>query len=142
MEVPTPTPSIPAVASPPRVETAPSIPVPAPVPSIPDHPVVTTTTTTSSLPASASYDLADSHAELDKLKGVLQKLQAENVSLKAQLGTMTEDEKDVQRELGSTVAEIGKLSSELSLQRQRVLEAKNRLWEASAELKAHQEQKR
>jgi chromosome segregation ATPase len=96
-----------------------------------------------SIPAAASsYDLGDAHSELDKLKGVLQKLQAENISLKAQVGSMTDDEKDVQRQLGVVVAEIGRLSSELSVQRQHVLEAKNRLLEASAELKSQKEHKR
>jgi hypothetical protein len=95
-----------------------------------------------SLPDASSYDLGDAHTELDKLKSVLQKLQAENISLKAQLGNMSEDEKEVQKELSVVVAEIGRLSSELTVQRQHVLEAKNRLLEASAELKAQQEHKR
>jgi hypothetical protein len=94
-----------------------------------------------SLPDASSYDLGDAHSELDKLKSVLQKLQAENISLKAQLGSMSDDEKEVQKELGAVVAEIGRLSSDLTIQRQKVLEAKNRLLEASAELKAHQEHK-
>jgi hypothetical protein len=98
--------------------------------------------TSPSLPDTSSYDLGDAHTELDKLKTVLQKLQAENISLKAQMGSMSDDEKEVQKELGIVVAEIGRLSSELSVQRQQVLEAKNRLLEASAELKSHQEHKR
>jgi Cytoskeletal-regulatory complex EF hand len=108
-------------------------------PASPPAPAVTSPSMT--VPSSSSYDLGDAHSELDKLKSVLQKLQAENISLKAQMGNMSEDEKEVRKELGAVVAEIGKLSSELSVQRQQVLDAKNRLLEASAELKAHQEHK-
>lgn len=72
---------------------------------------------------------------------MLQKLQAENISLKASLGTMTEEEKEVQKEIGATVAEIGKLSNELTTLRAQVLAAKSALLEAAAELKGHQEKK-
>ena len=91
--------------------------------------------------ASKSYEVGDSHQELDKLKMVLQKLQAENISLKAQLGNMTDEEKQVQHDLGAIIAEISNLSSDLGLQRQHVLEAKNRLLEAKSELKAQRESK-
>ncbi|KAL3925525.1 MAG: hypothetical protein SGILL_000343 [Bacillariaceae sp.] len=137
---------VPEVASPAMAQApAPLSPQPGSYsqPSIPE-PVVDASVSPPaavSLPPSSSYDLGDAHSELDKLKGVLQKLQAENISLKAQVGNMSEEEKDVQRELGIVVAEIGKLSSELSMQRHQVLEAKNRLLEASAELKAQQEHK-
>lgn len=89
-----------------------------------------------------SYNMGDSNEELVKLKDALQKLQAENISLKAQMGTMSEEEKDVQKELSATVAEIGKLSNELHALRSDVLAAKTRLLEASAELKAAKDQKR
>jgi hypothetical protein len=89
----------------------------------------------------SSYNMGGAHEEMDKLKGILQKLQAENVSLKAQLGSMSEEEKDVQRELGATVAEIGKLSNELTGKRAEVLAAKSRLLEATSELKATKEKK-
>jgi hypothetical protein len=89
----------------------------------------------------ASYDMGDSTMELGKLKNVLQKLQAENISLKAQLGSMTEEEKEVQKEVGATVSEIGKLSNELTTLRAQVLAAKSKLLEASAELKAAREKK-
>jgi hypothetical protein len=94
-------------------------------------------------PAAASkpYEVGDTHEELDKLKIILQKLQAENISLKAQLGNMTDEEKQVQHELGATIAEISSLSTDLGSQRQLVLEAKNRLLEAKAELKAQRESK-
>jgi hypothetical protein len=91
--------------------------------------------------AAASYDMGDSNQELAKLKGVLQKLQAENISLKAQLGSMTEEEKEVQKELLSTVTEIGELSNELTGLRARVLAAKSRLLEATGDLKAAREKK-
>lgn len=114
-----------------RPTTPPSaVPAPAPAMSIP---------ATSS--AAASYNLGDEHAELGKLKVVLQKLQAENISLKAQLGNMSEEEKEVHKELGATVAAISKLSTELSGLRQEVLDAKSRLLETSAELKAQNENK-
>lgn len=90
----------------------------------------------------SNYDLGDSHQELSKLKAVLQKMQAENISLKAQLGSMTDEEKDVQKELGATVSEISKLSNELQSLRSQVLHAKTRLLEASAELKSAHERKR
>lgn len=89
----------------------------------------------------ANYDMGDTNMELGKLKGVLQKLQAENISLKAQLGSMTEEEKDVMKEVGATVSEIGKLSNELTTLRAQVLAAKSKLLEASAELKAANEKK-
>lgn len=85
--------------------------------------------------------MADSTGELEKLKTVLQKLQAENISLKAQLGTMSEEEKDVQRQVNATVSEIGELSNQLTTLRAQVLASKSRLLEATAELKAAQEKK-
>lgn len=95
----------------------------------------------SSKALAANYDMGDSHQELDKLKTVLQKLQAENISLKAQLGSMSEEEKDVQKELSAVVTEIGKLSNELQSLRSQVLTAKTGLLEASAALKAAHERK-
>ena len=105
----------------------------APTPLAP-APVATTSVQT--------YQVSDSHLEeLNKLKSVLQKLQAENISLKAQLGNMTDEEKHVQEELGQTITEITALSTDLGLKRQEVLEAKNRLLEAKAELKSQRETK-
>lgn len=112
----------------PSVPTPPPMSVPSPAPK-------------SSQELTSSYDMGGAHEELNKLKSVLHKLQAENVSLKAQLGTMSEDEKDVQRELGATVAEIGKLSSQLTTVRAQVLASKSRLLEATAELTAAKEKK-
>jgi len=89
----------------------------------------------------SSYDMGEAHDELFKLKETLQKLQAENISLKAQLGSLSEDEKDVQKELNATVAEVGKLSNELTTLRAQVLASKSRLLEATAELKGAKEKK-
>jgi hypothetical protein len=88
-----------------------------------------------------SYNLGESAEELSKLKVVLQKLQAENISLKATMGSLTDEEKDVQRELHGVVAEISKLSNDLTSLRAKVLAAKSRLLEATAELKANSEKK-
>jgi len=88
-----------------------------------------------------SHDSAASTQELDKLKAVLQKLQAENISLKAQLGNMSEDDKSVQKELSTIVGDIAALSAELQARRSEVLQAKTRLLEASAELKAAHDRK-
>jgi hypothetical protein len=107
-------------------------PVPAPVPAPQPQ---------STHSMAASYDMGDSNQELVKLQTVLQKLQAENISLKAQMGTMTEEEKGVQKEVGATVAEISNVSNELATLRGAVLAAKSRLLEASAQLRAAREKK-
>jgi hypothetical protein len=104
-------------------------PAPAPVPP----------PSTKSL--ASNYDMGTANEELIKLKDLLQKLQAENIALKAQLGSMSDEEKDVQKELGATITEVGKLSTELHALRAEVLAAKTRLLEASAKLKASKEQK-
>lgn len=88
-----------------------------------------------------SYNLGEASEELTKLRAILQKLQAENISLKATMGSLTEEEKDVQKELHGVVAEISKLSNELTSLRAKVLAAKSRLLEATAELKANNEKK-
>jgi hypothetical protein len=90
----------------------------------------------------SSYTMGDDSSELAKLKITLQKLQAENIALKAQMGSMTQEEKDVQKETVATVAEIGKLSVELSDLRAQVLTSKSRLLESTAELAAAKEKKR
>jgi len=119
----------------PSVVVAPPLPAsgaPAPVTALSSKPPPS---------SSSSYAVGDTQQELVKLKNVLQKLQAENISLKAQLGNMTDEEKEVQKNLGATISEIGILSTDLGLQRQHVLEAKNRLLEAKAELKAQKDTK-
>ena len=134
---PSPVASQPAVQSvPPTVEQPPveRKPAPAPVADVVELPKSTQT-------LASSYDMGDASDELVKLRGVLQRLQAENISLKAQLGSMSEEEKNVQKELSATVAEIGKLSNELTALRADVIAAKSKLMEASAELKAAREKK-
>jgi peptidoglycan hydrolase CwlO-like protein len=116
-----------------HVETAPE-PTPAPAPVMREMPK-------SSKELASKYDMSDNAMELTKLKTQLQKLQAENIALRASLGSMTEEEKEVQKEIGATVAEIGKLSSELTTLRAQVLAAKSALLEATAELKGHKEKK-
>lgn len=86
--------------------------------------------------------MGEASEELVKLRAILQKLQAENISLKATMGGLTEDEKEVQKELHSVVQEISKLSHDLTSLRAKVLAAKSRLLEATAELKAGHEKKR
>jgi hypothetical protein len=108
---------------------------PAPVPAYVAPPTPATTK------MATSYDTGDTHEDLDQLKEVLQKLTAENISLKAQLGNMSEEERDVHKELSAAVKDIGKLSSDLHTLRASVLAAKTRLLEASAELKAAHKQK-
>jgi len=83
-----------------------------------------------------NYNMGAASEELVKLKTILQKLQAENISLKASMQHLNEEEKEVQKELVATVAEISKLSNELTTLRAKVLASKSRLLEATSELKA------
>jgi len=80
--------------------------------------------------------------ELAKLRTILQKLQAENISLRAQLGQYSEEEKQIKQEVSNTVTEIGVLSQELTGVRNRVVEAKASLIEATAELKGYVEKRK
>jgi len=91
--------------------------------------------------ALAVADSAANRQGLEKVQGVLQKLQAENISLKAQLGVYSEEEKQVRDEIARTVAEIGTLSQELTSLRGSVADAKSSLIEASSELKAQAEKR-
>jgi len=84
---------------------------------------------------------SNSQSELEKVRAVLQKLQAENVSLKAQLGQYSEEEQSIRGEISKTVNEIGSLSQELSALRSQVVNAKSNLIEASAELKSQVEKR-
>ena len=52
-----------------------------------------------------------------------------------------DEEADVRKEIGETVAEIGRLSQELTGMREKVADAKAALIEATAELKAQKEKK-
>jgi len=123
--------------SPPRIQQSiqPSASAVSVVSSIPDY------APKSPEALASSYNMSDSSGELEKLKTVLQKLQAENISLKAQLGTISGEEKDVQKQINATVAEIGELSNRLATLRAEVLASKTRLLELTAELKAAQEKK-
>ena len=89
----------------------------------------------------SSYRMGDDSEELKKLKIILQRLQAENIALRAQMGSMTEEEREVQKESMATIAEINRLSSELTDVRAQVLSHKTRLLESSAELAAAKEKK-
>ena len=129
------------------VETVQEVPEPAPqtmfgapAPSQPHvvAPVEPPRTTTQ---LAKNYDMGDDHTELTKLKETLQKLQAENISLKAQLGSMSQEEKDLAKETAATVEEISRLSQELTSARAQVLEAKTKLIESTAELSAAKEKK-
>ena len=82
-----------------------------------------------------------SRQEVDDLKATLQKLQAENIALKAQMGNLHEEEVSVQRELADTAGEIGHLTKELTTARAQVLASKSRLLEMTAELKSAEEKK-
>jgi Cytoskeletal-regulatory complex EF hand len=80
--------------------------------------------------------------DTEELRLALQKLQAENISLKARLSTINGEEEDVRSELVETVSQIAKLSGELTTLRAEVLAAKSRLLEVTGELTAAKEKKR
>lgn len=117
-----------------------TIPQPSPELSAPQQIPAPTPQTTEQL--ASSYEMGNDSTELSKLKGTLQKLQAENIALKAQMGNMTEEEKEVKRETVATIEEITRLSSELTDLRAQVLATKSRLLQSTAELTAAKEKKR
>jgi hypothetical protein len=86
-----------------------------------------------------SYNMGESSVELKKLKDALQKLQAENISLKASMGSLSLEEQDTQKELNATIAEVTKLANDLTKTRAQVLASKSRLLQSTAELKAAKE---
>ncbi|KAL7579002.1 hypothetical protein ACA910_019046 [Epithemia clementina (nom. ined.)] len=86
--------------------------------------------------ASSVMGTSSSSTEVMQMRELLQKLQAENISLKAQLSGTTEDERDVQKELSMTIAEVARLSSVLSGLRQQVAAQKQRLADLTATLKS------
>ena len=120
----------------PIVET---IPEPTPEPTYTPAPAPAPAKTSQQL--ASSYNMGDDVTELGKLKVTLQKLQAENIALRAQLHNMTDEERAVHKETAATIAEIGRLSSELTDVRAQVLETKSRLLESTAELAAAKEKK-
>jgi Cytoskeletal-regulatory complex EF hand len=108
----------------------------------PPPPMVETVEPEQKTAASTFYQVSGTHQEeLQKLRTILQKLQAENIALKAQLGHMTEEERDVQTQLGTVLTEITTLSTQLTTLRAQVLSAKSKLLESTAELQASQERK-
>ena len=79
--------------------------------------------------------------ELSNLQQILQQMRAENISLKAQLNTYTDDEKEVKDEINRTIEEISTLSKELNSIRTQVSQANVSLLEATNKLKLQQEKK-
>mmetsp|Transcript_25196 Transcript_25196/g.38075 ORF Transcript_25196/g.38075 Transcript_25196/m.38075 type:complete len:985 (-) Transcript_25196:86-3040(-) len=116
-----------------------TVPQPSPELSAP-QPIPTAAPKTTEQLAS-SYNMGDDLSELSKLKATMQKLQAENIALKAQMGNMTEEEREVKRETMATIDEITRLSTELTELRAQVLATKSRLLESTAELTAGREKK-
>lgn len=115
--------------------------VPSPVPE-----PIAVSNASASLPSPTrqrnNHRAGDSFDGNEELRAALQKLQAENISLKARLGTMNGEEDDVRKELVKTVTEITRLSTELTTLRAQVLSAKSRLLEVTGELTAAKERKR
>jgi Cytoskeletal-regulatory complex EF hand len=89
-----------------------------------------------------SHRDAEPHRDTEELRLALQKLQAENISLKARLATINGEEEDVRSELVETVSQITKLSGELTTLRAQLLAAKSRLLEVTGELTAAKEKKK
>jgi len=84
----------------------------------------------------------DDRSELEKVRRILQKMQAENVSLKAQLDQYSSEEKGVKEDIATTIEEINALSEELSVLRNEVERAKTSLLESTSELKVNVEKKK
>lgn len=85
--------------------------------------------------------LTSADQDLVKLQSILQQLRAENVSLKAQLSSFSEEERAVRLHIHSTLEEITSLQTELSSAREAVSKAKLSLTDAQYELKSLQEKK-
>lgn len=85
--------------------------------------------------------LSSADEDLVKLQTVLQQLRAENVSLKAQLSSFSEEERAVRLNIHNTLEEITSLQAELSSTREAVSKAKASLTDANYELKSLQEKK-
>ncbi len=89
----------------------------------------------------AGLSTASESQDLEQLREILQKLQAENIALKAQMGHLAEEESVVTKQVSQTAAELSHLSSELTQVRAQMLASKARLMEATAELNATKERK-
>ena len=118
-----------------------NIPVSLPSPTINDTSQIDKPVTNSSDQTSTSYAHNEDAAELVKIKKVLQQLQAENISLKAQLNTISGEEANVRDEISDVVSEIGDLSKELVALRSDVAKAKASLIEATSELTSEKKKK-
>ena len=109
------------------------------------YPPMTSLTTTVSAPAPVTQkdtaSLGTNDEELTKMEAVLQKLRAENISLRAQMGQYTEEELEVRKQISVTISQIGVMSQEVAGLRVKVSDAKAALIEATIELKAKTEEK-
>jgi len=83
----------------------------------------------------------NANAELEQLKTAHQKLQAEAVSLRAKAGLVSDEEQEAQADIARVASEIAILSTELEGLRTQVMEAKVKLTDAVATLKAQKEKK-
>ncbi|KAL7442002.1 hypothetical protein ACHAXM_008206 [Skeletonema potamos] len=83
----------------------------------------------------------NANAELEELKAAHQKLQAEAVSLRAKAGFVSDEEQEAQAEIAKVASEIAKLSTTLEDLRKQVMEAKEKLTDAVATLKAQKDKK-
>lgn len=84
---------------------------------------------------------SNASAELEELKAAHQKLQAEAVALRAKAGLVSDEEQEAQAEIAKVASEIAALSTELEGLRTQVMEAKEKLIDAVATLKAQKEKK-
>ena len=134
-------PPSPGAAGPPAIAPAsvagapPPLSISHPPPDVKDSETPAAASVTAIVPATQVGE------DLEKLRATLQKLQAENVSLKAQLGSVSEEEHDVRSEINRTVSEIATRNQYLASLREKVAIAKAALIEATAELKGHKEKK-
>jgi len=80
-------------------------------------------------------------AELEELRAAHQKLQAEAVSLRAKAGLVSDEEQEAQADIAKVASEIATLSTELEGLRTQVMEAKVKLTDAVATLKAQKDKK-
>ena len=128
-------------SSPPRGN---QIPLPTPTAPSAVNPPSIGVEYNSSLPPQSQYSgnaLSSADQDLVKLQTILQQLRAENVSLKAQLSSFSEEERAVRLNIHSTLEEITSLQAELSSAREAVSKAKLSLTDAQYELKSLQEKK-
>eukprot|EP00984_Skeletonema_dohrnii_P011112 scaffold4418_cov86-Skeletonema_dohrnii-CCMP3373.AAC.3 len=83
----------------------------------------------------------NANAELEELRAAHQKLQAEAVSLRAKAGLVSDEEQEAQADIAKVASEIATLSTELEGLRTQVMEAKVKLTDAVATLKAQKDKK-